>query len=211
MGENDPGYWRGWQRFGFNTMTFTSDRVHGGGADIETSIALDRGVGKPFVAFVVVPPSPGQAPPLGMHVHRSMELGKDVEEWYIIIEGTGIQWFTNGDSVEFGPGDLIAVYPGTGHSLEVIGDKPVKMLGILPEVYMTVNTGQPEWPESWQPRIRVLTTTDGLNPDTVECAECGKTWQRPEDDLGSNTLPAWAAEHECTSRVMPVRLGINER
>ena len=210
MGERDPGYERGWQRFGFNTMDFTPVRVHGGGADIEASIAFDRGVGNPFVAFVIIPPGAGQ-PPLGLHVHRSEALGRDVEEWYVIIEGTGIQRFTNGDSVEFGPGDLIAAYPGTGHSLEVTGEVPVKMLGILPALFEPVNPNHPKWPETWQPSIRVLTVTDQLNPTTAECTDCGKRWEQPPDDFGSHTLGGWAAEHECTTPATPLHLRIDER
>ena len=135
-----------------------------------------------------------------MHIHRSAELGKDVEEWYIIIEGTGVQRFTNGDSVYFGPGDLIAVYPGTGHSLEVTGDQPVKMIGILPEVYTTVNPDAPSWPETWNPRVRALSRSETLNPTTAECSDCGQVWERPEPDSGSNTLAPWADDHGMYTR-----------
>jgi hypothetical protein len=141
-----------------------------------------------------------------MHVHRDDPSGKDVEEWYIIIEGAGTMRFTNGDSVEVGPGDLIATYPGTGHSLEATGDKPVKLLAIAPEMF---TTGLPpdEWPETWEPRIRVLATTEDKNPTSAECVDCGALWERPEDDFGSNTLPVWAVEHGCRKRVTPVHLG----
>jgi mannose-6-phosphate isomerase-like protein (cupin superfamily) len=207
----DPGYDRGWKRFGFDTMDFSPQRVHSGAGEVDVAIAIDRGVGMPFVAYVVVPPGVREAPPLGMHVHRSQILGRDVEEWYIIIDGTGIQRFTNGDSVEFGPGDLIAVYPGTGHSLEVTGDRPVKMLGVMTELFQRVHPDHAEWPESWQPRIRVLTTTDTLNPTVAECTDCGETWERPDGDAGSNTLPVWAAEHECNRQAAAVHLSIGER
>jgi hypothetical protein len=146
-----------------------------------------------------------------MHVHRSAQLGRDVEEYYVIVDGTGIQRFTNGDSVEFGPGDVIVIYPGTGHSLEVTGETPVKLVGIIPEMFTTVNPEPHEWPETWNPRIRVLTTSDQLNAITAECTDCGKTWERPEGDIGANTLPVWAAEHECTKVVSPLRLRLGER
>jgi mannose-6-phosphate isomerase-like protein (cupin superfamily) len=210
MAQSGPRYERGWQRFGFGTMDFVPQRVHEGGNDIMASVGFDRGAGMPFVAHVVVEPG-GESPALGLHVHRSAELGRDVEEWYVIIEGTGIQWFSNGDSVEFGPGDLIAVYPGTAHSLEVTGDQPVKMLGIMPECYMTVAPDHPVWPETWEPRIKILTTSPELNPTSAECTDCGATWERPEGDRGSNTLPAWAGDHGCTGTATTVHLRADER
>jgi hypothetical protein len=74
-----------------------------------------------------------------------------------------------------------------------------------------VHPDHAEWPESWQPRIRVLTTTDTLNPTVAECADCGETWERPDGDAGSNTLPVWAAEHECNRQAPAVHLSIGER
>jgi mannose-6-phosphate isomerase-like protein (cupin superfamily) len=210
MSMPDQGYGRGWQRFGFDSLEFVSAKMHGGGSEIDFSVAVDRGVGRPFVAYVVIAPDATEAPPLGMHIHRSAELGRDVEEWYIIIDGTGIQRFTNGDSVEFGPGDLIAVYPGTGHSLEVTGNVPVRMLGILPEVYMTMNPDAPAWPETWNPRIRVLTTTAELCPETAECSDCGQTWRRPETDVGSSSIASWAEDHACTTQASRLHLAVGQ-
>jgi hypothetical protein len=138
-------------------------------------------------------------------------LGRDVEEWHVIIEGTGVERFTNGDSVEFSAGDLIAIYPGTGHSVEVTGDKPVKMLGILPECFETVNPDHPPWPDTWQPRIRVLARSDERNPTVAACSDCGKRWERPDGDDASNTLPTWAAEHGCMRKTTNVHLAIGER
>lgn len=196
--ENERDYERGWQRFGLDTLDLAPARIHGGGADVDMALAIDRGRGKPFAAYVVIAPGDGdaEAPPIGLHIHRG-PTGNEVEEWYVIIDGTGVQRFTNGDSVEFGPGDLIAVYPGTGHSLEVTGDKSVKLLAIMPEHFVSGPGEHPQWPDTWKPRIRVLTVTEQCNPLTAECAVCGKTWLRPDDDFGSNTLATWLAEHEC--------------
>jgi mannose-6-phosphate isomerase-like protein (cupin superfamily) len=196
MASGDPCYERGWQRFGFDTLAFARARVHGGSAEADLSIAFERGVGKPLVAYAVIPPGT-HGPAFGMHVHRNEAAGRDAEEWHVIISGTGIERFTNGDSVAFGPGDLIAVYPGTGHSVEVTGEEPVRMLGILPEMFEIADPDHEPWPDLWQPRIRVLTTTPNLNPLTAECTGCGAVWERPEDDPASGTLPAWAAEHAC--------------
>jgi mannose-6-phosphate isomerase-like protein (cupin superfamily) len=202
MGMTDPEYGRGWQRFGFDTLDFFSTRVHSGPVDVDVAIAFDRGIGRPMVAYVVIPPG-GEAPAIATHVHRSEALGKDVEEWYVIIEGTGVQRFTNGDEVTFGPGDLIAVYPGTGHSLQVTGDQPVKMLGILPELFAPATPAPVAPPDRWEPRIEVLTTTENLNPLTARCTDCGAAWERPGDDPGSDSLPVWAGEHACTPAPSP--------
>lgn len=191
-------------------MDFTSARIHRGAGEVDMSIAFDRGLGRPLVAYAVIPPG-SHGPAFGVHVHRSQALGRDVEEWHVIIEGTGIERFTNGDSVEFSAGDLIAIYPGTGHSVEVTGDKPVKMLGILPELFETVNPDHPPWPDTWLPRIRVLASSDELNPTVAECSDCGKRWERPDGDDASNTLPTWAAEHGCARKTTNVHLAIGER
>jgi mannose-6-phosphate isomerase-like protein (cupin superfamily) len=209
MSGRDLGFDRGWYRFGFETMDFHPMKVHGGTVDVDVALAFDRGAGKPFVAFCVIPPG-GETPALGLHTHLDEPSGKEIEEWYLIVDGTGIQRFTNGDSVEFGPGDMIATYSGTGHSLQVTGDRPVKLVAIAPAMF---TTGLPpdEWPETWEPRIRVLAESPGKNPLSAECADCGAAWQQPEDDPASNTLSTWAVEHDCTSPAAPVHLAAGER
>ena len=198
---------RGWRRVGFRTLDLRPARFHGGSVDIEASIAFHQGLGRPLVAYVVIQPG-APALPIGMHMHPSAALGREIEEWYIIIDGTGIQRFTNGDSVEFGPGDLIAVYPGTGHSLEVTGDRAVRLVAVQPEAGGAEGA---DWAEPGPPRIRVLTMSDEFNPLTAECAECGSTWKQPRGDFGSNSLPGWAANHGCTSPVPTVNLRLDER
>lgn len=197
MTGRELGHDRGWHRFGFDTLDFTKVRAHSGTVDIDFSAAFDRGTDEPFCAFCVVYPGDSEGPQIGMHMHRGEPSGKDIEEWYIIIDGTGIQRFSNGESVEFGPGDLIATYPGTGRSLEVTGDTPVKLIAIAPKMF-TTPFPHDTWPERWEPRINVLTMNDDQNPLTAECTDCGATWEQPEQDSGSNTLPVWAVEHECT-------------
>jgi len=211
MAEREQGYDRGWCRYGFDTMEFGERTIHGGGADIGISLAFNRGAGKAHVAYGIVYPGHGEAPPIGMHIHRDDPTGEDLEEWYVIIDGTGIQRFTNGDSVEFGPGDLIAVYPGTGHSLEVTGDKPVRLVSITPKMYTTPAPASDTPPERFEPRIRVLTTDETKNPLTAECSECGAAWERPADDRGANTIATWSVEHECTAPFTPVHLRAGEK
>jgi uncharacterized cupin superfamily protein len=195
---SEHGYDRGWFRYGFDTMPFTERSVHGGGADIGFSLAFNRGVGKPHIAFGIVYPGSAE-PPIGMHIHRDDPSGEDLEEWYIIVDGTGIQRFTNGDSVAVGPGDLIACYPGTGHSLEVTGEDPIRLISITPRMF-TNRTPAIEGPEGVEPRIRVLETDETKNPLRAECAECGATWERPDDDRGANTIADWSVEHDCTAQ-----------
>ena len=130
---------------------------------------------------------------------------EDLEEWYVIIEGTGVMRFSNGDSVSFRPGDRLAVYPGTGHSVVATGDEPVRLLVITPKMWTLEDPRSPTTPpERFEPRIRVLTTDEPLNPITAECSVCGARWERPADDQAANGLPVWAVEHECTEQFVPV-------
>jgi len=204
--ERQHGYDRGWYRYGFDTMPFTERTIHGGGADIGISLAFNRGVGKAHIAFGVIYPGRGETPAIGMHIHRDEPSGEDLEEWYVIIEGTGIQRFTNGDSVVFGPGDLIACYPGTGHSLEATGDVPVKIVSITPKMFTNQNPILDTPPEPFEPRVHVLTTDETKNPLTAECSICGASWERPENDRGSNTIAEWSVGHECTQPFTPLHV-----
>jgi hypothetical protein len=206
MSERELGHGRGWQRLGFNTLHSVRVRAHSGTGDIDFAVAFDRGLDEPFCAFCVAYPADVDAPQIGLHMHRGEPAGKDIEEWYIILEGTGIQRFTNGDSVEFGPGDMIVTYPGTGRSLEVTGDEPVKLIAIAPRMFATPLGSHDQWPSAWEPRIKVLTMNDDQNPLTAQCSDCGATWERPDYDAGSNTLPIWAVDHQCTKQVKPTHL-----
>jgi mannose-6-phosphate isomerase-like protein (cupin superfamily) len=212
MAEREHGYDRGWYRYSFETEELADRAIHGGGAEIGVRNFINRGYGKPHISFgVIYPERAGPSPAIGLHIHRDEPTGEDLEEWYIIVDGTGIQRFTNGDSVEFGPGDVIACYPGTGHSLEATGDAPVRLVSVTPKMFSsTVARPSDEWPERFTPRIHVLTTTEAKNALTAECTECGATWKRPEDDFGSNTLADWSVEHECTKPFTPIHVGLNE-
>ena len=206
MAEREHGYDRGWYRYGFDHMEFLKRSVHGGGAEIDVSLAFSRGIGKPHCAFAIAYPG-AATPAVGMHVHHDDVTGEDVEEWYIILEGSGIMRFTNGDSVRFGPGDLLATYPGTGHSLEVTGDEPVKFILIAPNLFrMGSGRTVDEWPERFDPRIRVLTNDETKNALTAECRDCGARWERPADDRGANSLPTWATEHPCSVPHVPLHV-----
>jgi mannose-6-phosphate isomerase-like protein (cupin superfamily) len=206
------GYDRGWCRYSFETEDFHEEIAHGAVSTIRNSIIINRGYGKPHIAFgIIAPDSRNKWPAIGLHIHRDNPTNQDVEEWYIIVEGTGVQRFTNGDSVEFGPGDLIACYPGTGHSLEATGDVPVRLISITPNMFTADWSPVGPWPETFEPRIRVLAADETMGPLTARCADCGSTWERPAGDTGGNTLADWASEHPCTKSISTVNLGRTER
>jgi mannose-6-phosphate isomerase-like protein (cupin superfamily) len=200
MDERYHGHDRGWYRYAFDTEPFVDRAIHGGGSEIGVVNFLNRGYDQPHISYgIVYPERRGDSPAIGLHIHRDEPTMEDLEEWYIIIEGTGIQRFTNGDSVEFGPGDVIACYPGTGHSLEATGDTPVRFVSITPRMFTANWSRVDAWPETFEPRIRVLTIEDSMNPLTAECTDCGAKWQRPPDDVGGNSLADWSVEHSCTA------------
>jgi mannose-6-phosphate isomerase-like protein (cupin superfamily) len=205
MTEREHGYERGWYRYGFETMEFTDRTIHCGGADIGISLAFNRGQGAPHIACGIVYPG-AERPPIGMHIHRDEPSKEDLEEWYIIIEGHGIMHFTNGDSVAFGPGDLLACYPGTGHSTEALGDQPVRLVSITPSMYSTKSPNIDTPPEHFDPRIHVIETNETKNPLSAECTVCGAKWARPDDDGGSDSIGTWSVEHACTSKFEPLHI-----
>jgi mannose-6-phosphate isomerase-like protein (cupin superfamily) len=212
MAQREHGYDRGWCRYSFDTEEFADRAIHGGGTEIGVVNFINRGYREAHISYGVIYPERRQEwPAIGLHVHRDNPTGEDSEEWYIIVEGTGIQRFTNGDSVEFVPGDVIACYPGTGHSIEATGDQPVRFVSVTPKMFRWREPRPFDpWPEKFEPRIRVLTATDAGNALTAECADCGSTWERSEHDFGSNLLADWAVEHECTKPHTPLRLRAGE-
>ena len=204
MADTDHGYERGWCRYGFDTLDFEPLAIHSGAGELDFTVAFNRGPGKPQICFMIIPPETPQ-PAVGLHIHRDEPSGEDLEEWYVIIDGTGVMRFSNGDSVSFRPGDLLGVYPGTGHSVVATGDEPVRLLVITPKMWTLEAPRSPTTPpETFEPRIRVLTTDEPLNPITAECSVCGARWERSADDQAANGLPVWAVEHECTEQFVPV-------
>ena len=194
----DHQWERGWQRYGFDNQPFTDRAIHGSDSPITLHLAFNRGVWQPHITFATIPPdTPGQA--IGMHVHRDVPSGKDVEEWYIIIDGTGEMTFSNGDVVEAGPGDMLAIWPGTGHSFRAIGG-PVRLVSITPQMFTSKNSRIDEWPEEFTPRIRIVEVDDAMNVLRAVCTDCGAEWVQGEDDRASADLPVWAREHEGAQR-----------
>jgi len=197
MSGMDHQYERGWQRYGFDNQHFTERAIHGSSSPISLNLAFNRGLWKPHVTFATIPPdTPGQA--IGMHVHRDVPSGRDVEEWYIIIDGSGEMTFSNGDVVSVGTGDLVAIYPGTGHSFRALGG-PLRLISITPEMF-TYGSPIDEYPEEFSPRIRVLDVDETMNAVRAVCSDCGAEWNRAEDDREAAGLPVWAREHEGSGR-----------
>ena len=196
MEKIDHQYDKGWKRYGYDMLKFEGSAAHGAVTEIFASLAFNRGVGKPFVNYAIIPPdNPGQG--VGLHVHRNTETGQDSEVWYIIIEGKAEMAFTNGDIVECGPGDLVTTYPGTGHSFRAVGG-PVKAIIVAPEMftYDTEKTRFDPFPEEFDPAIKVLEyEKDSMSINSAVCSVCGEEWHKPPDDPAAETLLIWAREH----------------
>lgn len=192
----DHQYERGWQRYGFDNQVFHEAEVHGASSPISVALAFNRGVGKPHISFMTIPAdTPGEA--IGMHMHRDVPTGRDIENWYIIIEGEGDMTFSNGDVVRCRQGDLIAFYPGTGHSFRALGG-PVRAISVTPEMFTPnpeLDLKTDEYPGGFSPRIRVGDVDGEMCPLNAVCSVCGAEWVRPAGDLEAATLPVWAREH----------------
>ncbi len=61
---------------------------------------------------------------LGWHVHHG-----DGETYYI-LKGRG-EYSDNGTLTEVGPGDVMYVGDGEGHSMKAIGDEPLEMIALI--------------------------------------------------------------------------------
>lgn len=192
----DHAYDRGWKKYGFNSLEFQVANVHGSSEPMSVAVAFHRGVGAPHISFGVVPPGT-ERQPIGMHVHRDVPTGDDVEEWYVIIDGHGEMTFSNGDVVDVGPGDLVTTYPGTGHSFRTTGAKPVRLVAIVPRMF-TNAAPVDELPGSFKSSVEVTDIeTATMNPVTATCRVCGRVWRKPADDTGSETLADWSRTHVC--------------
>ena len=61
---------------------------------------------------------------LGWHVHHG-----DGETYYI-LKGRG-EYSDNGTLIEVGPGDVMYVGDGEGHSIKTVGDEPLEMIALI--------------------------------------------------------------------------------
>ncbi|MCB1516715.1 MAG: cupin domain-containing protein [Hyphomicrobiaceae bacterium] len=190
----DHHYGRGWRRYGFDNLPFTERCIHGSDVPISVRNIFNRGLGKPHISFATLPPSDDVA--IGMHIHRDVPSGTDVEEWYIVVEGEGEMTFSNGDVETVGAGSLVAIYPGTGHSFRAIGGKPLRLISITPTMYTSKAPITP-MPDAFSPTIVVGEVDDAMNPFDATCSRCGATWTRPVDDHSVGSLAKWARSHAC--------------
>lgn len=187
----DHTYEAGWHRYGFDNMEFVERAIHGADVPITLKLAINRGLFKPHISFAVIEPTETEQT-IGMHIHRDLPTNIDVEEWYIIIDGKAVMTFSNGDTVDVGKGDMIATYPGTGHSFRAV--ETVHLISITPQMFTSRSPAEAA-PEKFSPRIYVSDVNDSMNALRAECTVCGAVWNRPDDDKGSNTLPVWARHH----------------
>jgi mannose-6-phosphate isomerase-like protein (cupin superfamily) len=191
----EHSYNQGWKRYRFEEVPFETKQIHGSVVPIQVRNLFNRGTGQPHISMGVIPPS-GAVEAIGMHVHRDLPAASDVEEWYIVIEGRGVMTFSNGDEAHVGPGDLIVIYPGTGHSFRALSEEPVRLISITPVMY-TAPIRVTDYPSHFDPDIIVGEVNEHMNPLTAECARCLRRWARPQDDQASATLPVWARDHGC--------------
>jgi mannose-6-phosphate isomerase-like protein (cupin superfamily) len=193
----DGGYAHGWAKFSFDEPEFSERRVHGSTVSVRVRTLFNRGRGLPFASAGIIPPT-SQEPGIGLHVHRDLERATDVEEWYIIVAGRGEMRFSNGDSVEVGPGDFVTTYAGTAHSLRATGDDQLQMISITPEMFFDTRVTE-ILPARPAPTVEVVAVDTGtMGPVRVRCTRCGMTWERAADSSDSNALADWARAHGCT-------------
>ena len=190
----DHRYERGWRRYGFDNVPFTDRCIHGSDIPIAVRNIFNRGYGEAHISFGILSPSEDAA--IGMHIHRDVPTNTNVEEWYIIVDGEGEMTFSNGDVETVGSGDLVAIYPGTGHSFRATGSQPLRLISITPEMYTTKNPVTP-FPDAFAPTIVVGEVDETMNPYDATCSRCGATWHRPAEDQAVASLPKWARTHAC--------------
>ena len=166
----DHGHERGWHRYGFNNQDFDEQAHPRIRCADRGAPGVLPGVGEPHVSFGVIPPNT-DSPAIGMHIYRDVPTNTDVEEWYIIVDGEGEMTFSNGDVEKCGPGDLVAIYPGTGHSFRATGEKPLRLISITPLMYTTKNPVTP-MPDAFAPTIVVGEVDDTMNPFDATCSCC---------------------------------------
>jgi len=196
MADFDHQWERGWQRYGFDNQEFHERAIHGSDSPISAHLAFNRGLWEPHITFATIPAdTPAEA--IGMHVHRDVPSGTDVEEWYIIIDGIGEMTFSNGDVVRGGPGDMLAIWPGTAHSFRAVGG-PVRLISITHQMFTYGSSKYDEWPDEFNPRIRIVDVDDAMNVLRAVCNDCGAEWVQGPDDRAAAGLPVWAREHEGT-------------
>ncbi|MDR1426508.1 MAG: cupin domain-containing protein, partial [Bifidobacteriaceae bacterium] len=167
----DHAHARGWQRYGFDNLAFRKAAIHGSSVEIDVTQAFDRGLWQPHISFAVIPPDTAEEA-IGMHIHRDMPTQTDVEEWYIVVEGHGEMTFSNGDTVECGPGDMVAIWPGTGHSFRAIGG-PLKLISITHRMFSYREPREIDpWPEDFSPKIKVNEADDLMVALSATCTVC---------------------------------------
>ncbi|WP_235735632.1 cupin domain-containing protein [Nocardioides alcanivorans] len=192
----NQGYDRGWSRYSFGDASMGAVNAHAADIAICARGVINRGPGRLQMSILELPAdSSGDA--IGLHMHRDVFSGREVEEFYIVISGRCRMSFTNGDEVDLGPGDVAVTYPGTGHAVRVVGRDPVRLVVMLPEGFRTARTAlaaDTDLPE-FSPQVTVLDVDPAqMTPLRARCAGCGALWSQESAGIA---LPEWARIHAC--------------
>jgi mannose-6-phosphate isomerase-like protein (cupin superfamily) len=193
----DQAYERGWRRYSFEEPAAREVRAHGADIVIRAASAVNRGPGELQMSLLELPPH-GEGDAIGLHIHRDVPTGEDVEEVYIILEGLGTMTFTTGEKVGLAPGHVVTTYPGTGHSVRVTGAAPMRIVVVVPHAFRIDGSAGPVdvFPDMFAPRIRVTKCDPrSMSPQEALCSSCGGAWRTAPGD----ELPHWAASHECAT------------
>ena len=197
----DQDYERGWRRYSFEAAAMRRVNAHGSDVAIGAAAAFNRGPGALQMSLLELPPhADGDA--IGLHIHRDFPTGRDVEEIYIVISGDCVMSFSNGDEVTLGSGDVVTTYPGTGHALRVVGERPVRVVVVVPHAFRSDRplSAVDSFPEHFNPRIEVLTChPTRMTPLEARCSECGQTWAADLHDEPSTGLREWVSRHRCVA------------
>ncbi len=104
-----------------------------GGATYQTLVGDDAG-STPIRTGIQVSP-PGYATP--EHAHPYVEV-------ITVLEGRGEAWSADGgETVALEPGVTLVLEPGVRHAFRVIGDSPLKTLGIHASPHRIVDIAEP--------------------------------------------------------------------
>jgi mannose-6-phosphate isomerase-like protein (cupin superfamily) len=186
----------GWRKYSFNDG-MNRRAIHGSAVTIGVDRIFHRGPGEAHVSLGEIPPTTTEEA-IGMHIHRDVAGDRDVEEWYIIVDGQGVMTFSDGTTSEVAQGDFVVIRPGIGHSFRAVGDRPVRLVSITPDMYPSASTIDDDRTPV-NPRIVIGEVDTSMNPLDATCADCGAGWVRPDDDRPAATLATWARDHPCRS------------
>jgi quercetin dioxygenase-like cupin family protein len=197
----DQDYARGWRRYTFEDVATQLVNAHGSDVTIRAGTAFNRGPGELQMSLLELPPH-AESEAIGLHIHRDVPTGRDVEEIYIVVSGNCVMTFSSGDEVTLAQGDVVTTYPGTGHALRVVGKAPARVVVVVPHAFRSdrPRSAVDAFPAQFNPRIEVVTCHPAqMTPLEARCRECEQKWAADLEGGGSIGLREWAAGHCCTA------------